>query len=226
MKTVINIFIFFIACNLYSQETPNFEAIDSLYREDQFYVGITYNTLQNLPSGISQNKFAPSFSFGFLRDMPINKKRTFAVAAGLGYAINNYNENFLITEISGITAYNNITTSYDKNKLTLHYVDLPIEFRWRNSTPESHKFWRIYTGFKVGYLLFDKAKYKDGSNTIKVYNNLDLNKLQYGTYISAGNNTLNFYVYYGLNPIFKTAILNGNNLEIRNLNFGMMFYIL
>ena len=62
--------------NVFSQETPDFEAVDSLYREDQFYIGVTYNTLVNRPTGISQNKFTPSFSLGILRDMPFNKNRT------------------------------------------------------------------------------------------------------------------------------------------------------
>jgi hypothetical protein len=30
--------------------------VDSLYREDQFYLGLNYNTLLNKPVGISQQK--------------------------------------------------------------------------------------------------------------------------------------------------------------------------
>jgi Outer membrane protein beta-barrel domain len=226
MKYILNILIFFTVCNLFSQEKPNFEAVDSLYREDQFYIGISYNALQDRPIGISQKKFTPSFSLGFLRDMPINKKRTIAIAAGLGYAINNFNENLLISENSGSISYNNINTSYDRNKLILHYVELPIEFRWRTSTPESHKFYRIYAGFKCSYLVYDRSKYIDANATIKVTGNPDFNKLQYGTYIAFGNNSLTFHIYYGLNPIFKSGMINGKPIETKTLNFGLMFYIL
>ena len=214
--------------NVFSQETPDFEAVDSLYREDQFYIGVTYNTLVNRPTGISQNKFTPSFSLGILRDMPFNKNRTKSIAAGIGYSINNYNQNILISETNGIIEYNPTSSliSYDTNKLTLHYLDIPVEFRWRTSTPESHKFWRIYTGFKFSYLVYDRSKYADSQATNKVTGNSDLNKFQYGTYLSVGYNTVNFYVYYGLNPIFKSAVLNGNSLEVNTLNFGFMFYIL
>ena len=214
--------------NVFSQETPDFEAVDSLYREDQFYIGVTYNTLVNRPTGISQNKFTPSFSLGILRDMPFNKNRTKSIAAGIGYSINNYNQNILISETNGIIEYNPTSSliSYDTNKLTLHYLDIPVEFRWRTSTPESHKFWRIYTGFKFSYLVYDRSKYVDSQVTNKVTGNSDLNKFQYGTYLSVGYNTVNFYVYYGLNPIFKSAVLNGNSLEVNTLNFGFMFYIL
>ena len=214
--------------NAYSQVTPDFVAVDSLYREDQFYIGVTYNTLVNLPTGISQNKFTPSFSLGVLRDMPFNKNRTKSIAAGIGYSINNYNQNILISETNGIIEYNPTSSliSYDTNKLTLHYLDIPIEFRWRTSTPESHKFWRIYTGFKFSYLVYDRSKYVDSQVTNKVTGNSDLNKFQYGTYLSVGYNTVNFYVYYGLNTIFKSAVLNDKSLDVNTLNFGFMFYIL
>lgn len=228
MKSILYIFIFFTVGTIFSQEKPNFEAVDSLYREDQFYIGVTYNSLQSRSTGISQKKFTPSFSLGFLRDIPINKRRTFAIAAGLGYSINNYNENLLISENNSIISYQGInsTTVYEKNKLLLHYVDLPIEFRWRTSTPESHKFYRIYTGFKLSYLVYDRSKYIDYQSNIKIANNPDFNKLMYGAYLSAGYNTWNAYVYYGLTPTFKSGILNNKDLQMKTINFGLMFYIL
>jgi len=214
--------------NSFPQLAPDFEAVDSLYREDQFYIGVAYNTLVNRPLGITQNKFTPSFSLGILRDMPFNKNRTKSIAAGIGYSINNYNQNILISETNGIIEYNPTSSliCYDTNKLTLHYLDIPIEYRWRTSTPESHKFWRVYTGFKFSYLVYDRSKYVDSQTTIKVTGNSDLNKFQYGTYLSVGYNTVNFYVYYGLNSIFKSAVLNGKSIDVNTLNFGFMFYVL
>ena len=160
--------------------------------------------------------------------MPINKTRTKALATGIGYSLNSYNQNILISEANGAPQYSTISsaTSFDKNKLTLHSIDIPIEFRWRTSTPESHKFWRIYTGLKLSYLFYTQSNFQDSQSSIKVVGNPDINKFQYGTYLSVGYNTVNFMVYYGLNPIFKSAVLNGNSLEVNTLNFGFMFYIL
>lgn len=208
-------------------EKPNFEALDSLYREDQFYLGISYNSLQNKPMGGDQGRFTPSFSIGILRDMPFNKNRTWAVAAGLGYAINNYNQNIQVFENSNNTIdYQIINTDYEKNKLVTNYIELPVELRWRNSTPESHKFWRVYAGFKASYLVYNYNKYVDGSGTQIINSNPDLNKLQLGTYLSFGYNTINFNVYYGLSPIYKTAKIDNELINMRSLNFGFMFYIL
>ena len=68
----------------------NSDDLDALYREDQFYFGFTYNTLTNTPEDFSQTGFSPGFKVGFIRDFPINTKRTFALGLGLGYAFNTY----------------------------------------------------------------------------------------------------------------------------------------
>jgi hypothetical protein len=61
--------------------------VDSLYREDQFYFGFVQYITETGRG--SQSKFSTGLSAGFLRDMPINKDRTNAIAAGLGFTYNN-----------------------------------------------------------------------------------------------------------------------------------------
>ena len=228
MRFYQSIILFLFGLSVFAQEKPiDFDAVDSLYREDQFYFGLTYNKLQKIPEGLSQNKFSTGFSLGFLRDMPINKARTWSIALGLGYSLDNYNDNLFIDNSgSELLYFTNSNVIFDKNKLSLHYVDLPLEVRWRNSTPESHKFWRVYTGFKVRYLFYDQYKFSGSEGTIKITSNPDLNKIQYGTYVAMGWNTWNFYAYYGLNPLFKSAKIDGKSINMNSLNLGLMFYIL
>lgn len=209
------------------RDTVFFSKIDSLYREDQFYFGLTYNQLMNTPTGFSQDGISPGISFGFLRDMPINKKRTTAVAVGLGISYNKYHTDLMVSEIDGVRSYKIVDeNSFSRNKMEQVFVDLPLEFRWRNSTPESHKFWRVYAGFKVRYLAFSKSKNVSSAETITVLNNKDLDKIQYGPYISFGYNTWNFHAYYGLNSVYKSASTVDGPLEFKTLNIGLMFYIL
>ena len=230
MRIYLFIITFFLTLGTYAQQQEiDFDAVDSLYREDQFYLNITYNALQKRPAGIKQNKLSPGIAFGFLRDMPFNKKRTFAIAAGLGYSLSMYNQNLQITEGAGTYSYQvpDADTSFSKNKLSLHTVDLPIEFRWRDSTPESHIFWRVYTGVKLSYVFYDQYKSEGSSGNVTITNNKDLNQFKYGIYIAAGWNTWNFYAYYGLNPMFKSSAKIGNqSIDMNTANFGLMFYIL
>ena len=229
MKRFFSIILILSVCITFSQETPNFEAVDSLYREDQFYFVTTYNAIQNAPKAVSQNSFSAGLGIGFLRDFPINKSRTFAIAPGLGFAYNNYKQNLLISEKDGQRYYSVIdgAIDYKKNKFAIYSVDVPIEIRWRTSTFDSHKFWRIYTGVKLSYNFLNQSRYIGPNESFKINNNPDFNKITYGVYLTAGFNTWNLYGYYGLQNIFKTGSFNNEEpLKMNSLNLGLMFYIL
>lgn len=200
------------------------------YREDQFYIGVTYNLLNNKPSDLSQSGFSSGFHFGFIRDIPVNDRRNVAFGIGLGLSANSYNQNLLIEEIDGSVFYSIIDdseTNVSKNKFTTYLVEVPIEFRWRTSTASEYDFWRVYTGFKLGYLLYNSTKFKssDGDENLKRVE--DFNKLQYGLTLSAGYGTWNFHLYYGLNTIFDNkAKLDDTSLDLKAFKLGLMFYIL
>jgi hypothetical protein len=233
MRIFLSCFLLVSFFNVYSQDSEKLQKsqnikIDSLYREDQFYMGLTYNTLQQKPSGLSQNKFSTGLSLGFLRDMPINKNRTIAIASGIGFTYNNYNQNLAITEVNGTPVYSIIDskTVFKKNKFSQLLIDVPVEFRWRTSTYESHKFWRIHGGLKFSYLLSSKSVFDGDQGKTTVRSNKDFNKLLYGTYIAAGYNTFNVYAYYGLNSLFKSAKINSEDIAMSSFNIGFIFYIL
>lgn len=231
MRLFLSCFLFLATFQVFSQEKTVIEnapkvKIDSLYREDQFYFGITYNTLRDTPEGFSKGKIATGFSGGFLRDMPLNTRRNVAIASGVGLAYNNYNQNIAVSGSSEVPVYTVMTTDYSKNKFSQLLVEVPLEFRWRTSTYEAHKFWRIYGGLKCSYLVYDKSVFNSGTSNTVITGNKDFNKLTYGAYISSGYNTLNVYAYYGLNPIFKSAKTSTENLVMKSFNFGIIFYIL
>lgn len=147
MRLFLGCFLFLSFFRGYSQEdTFSIDTlhvkIDSLYREDQFYAGLNYNSILKKPSGVSQQKISFGFSAGFLRDMPINKSRTLAIAPGIGFSFNNYLQNMAITGTNQNPVYSVIpsTVNYDKSRFEQLRVEIPIEFRWRNSTPVEFQF--------------------------------------------------------------------------------------
>lgn len=233
MRSILCFLLLVIVFPIFSQEKETVlegaeVKIDSLYREDQFYFSFTLNTLQNKPLNLSQDKFSSGYSLGFLRDFPLNKKRNVAIAPGIGLSYNNYNQNLKITELNQVPFYSVIASNVanSKNRFSQLLVEVPIELRWRNSTPESYKFWRIYGGFKMGYLLYDRSIYEDANGKIIMTNNKDFNKFQYGTYISVGYNSINVFAYYGLNPLFESAQTTTEKIEMNSFAVGIMFYIL
>ena len=165
-----------------------------------------------------------------IKDMPINKSRNVAIGIGLGYSANSFNENLLVTKGAlGNYEYSILIDkdSYSKNKLSMHLVELPIEFRWRTSTPTSYDFWRIYAGIKLGYVLTNTTKYVGDFGTIKNSDVDDFNDFQYGLTLSIGYGTWNLHLYYALNPMFSNeAMLNNETIDMNAIKVGLMFYIL
>ncbi|TCK65066.1 outer membrane protein with beta-barrel domain [Winogradskyella wandonensis] len=230
MKFYTSLFLFLVSIACLAQDSLAVE-VDNKYREDQFYASITYNALSNNPKGVSQNGFSTGFHFGFIRDMPINPKRNWALGIGLGISSNSYNQNLVIRENNNVVDFalqndlelGNVT----KNKFTTYLIDVPFELRWRTSNATDYKFWRIYPGFKFSYLVYNSTKLKSDATDERL-SNLDIfNKFQYGLTLSAGYGTWNFQVYCALNPIFDgNASLNGNSIDAKALKVGIMFYIL
>jgi hypothetical protein len=77
-------------------------------------------------------------------------------------------------------------------------------------------------GLKFSYLLYDRSLWTSPERII-VQNNSDFNALQYGAYLATGYNTVNLYMYYGLNPLFQ-ATLNGASVNMRAFNLGLFLY--
>jgi hypothetical protein len=230
MKVKPLILLFFITLCGFSQRQNDNELLYKDYREDQFYFSSTYNLLNIKPNSVGQSGFSSGFHAGFIRDMPINEQRNLALGIGLGVSSNSYNQNILIETANNNVIYRIINGSagnVSKNKFTTYLIEVPFEFRWRTSTASSYNFWRIYTGFKVGYQVFNSSRFRSDFGDVNLFNIEDFNRLQYGLTLSAGYGTWNFYLYYGLNSIFNSnAMLNGEPIRMKSLKLGLMFYIL
>ncbi|WP_373057699.1 porin family protein [Zunongwangia sp. H14] len=203
--------------------------VDSLYREDQFYVGFTFNLLTNKPDEISQSGFSGGFQAGFTRDFPLNKRRNVAIGAGLGWAINSYGQNLFIgEEESGESIFRALDEdiSYDTNRFTTQAVEAPLEFRWRTSTATTYRFWRIYTGVRLGYIYHFRSNFVQNNNQVKQTEVPELERFRLGATFTFGYNTFNFHFYYSLNPFFADASLQDQNVGLSTLKMGLMFYIL
>ena len=161
--------------------------------------------------------------------MPINKKRNVAIGIGLGMSLNSINNNLYISENSqGGFDYNLIgSDQFTKNKFTLQMVEVPIEIRWRNSTPISYNFWRVYTGIKMGYVVVANSKFEGMPQDAK-FSILDaVNRFQFGLTLGVGYGAINAYANYGLNAVIKDSEqLNGESLEFNTIKIGLILYIL
>lgn len=215
--------VLFVSIGLTTAAQEVKDTIDDNYLEDQIYLSLNYNVLRNVPENQESSLFSGGFSFGFIKDLPINKRRNIGFGIGLGYGFKSYKNNFVIFED---TPDGGVTDETLTNKIQVNSVEIPFEFRWRTSTPTKYTFWRIYPGFQVSYLFYSRAKvsYKGAE---EIYKNISvLDKFQYGATLSAGYGTWNIYVYYGLNKVFKDSNVEETAINLKDLNIGLKFYIL
>ncbi|MBT8258739.1 MAG: PorT family protein [Bacteroidia bacterium] len=233
MKTVLKISLVILVLlplfGLSQNQEQSERTVDSLYREDQLYFGVTYNLISSKPEGLSQTGFSSGFHFGFIRDFPLNTKRNFAIGLGLGFSTNSINQNLQVQEDdAGGYNYELISTDqFTKNKYTLNLIELPLEFRWRSSTYDTYKFWRVYAGFKVGYVIRSVVKYEGDPKDFKLKQIEDFNDFEYGLTLSAGYDKFNVHIYYGLNTVFDgNSSLDGQQIDMSTVKIGLMLYIL
>ena len=228
-QSILLIFLCLSAILLGQEETETIK--DSLYREDQVYLGVTFNLLTARPDGVSQNGFSGGVQAGVIRDFPINKNRNKAIGLGLGLAFDIFNHNLFIgEEEDGVTTIYDIIdddVAINRNRFTYYSLELPIEYRWRTSTAADYDFWRIYGGIRLGYIYFFRSVFDQANNEVLQTDIPELNRFQYGLSLSVGYDAFNFQAYYGLNTLFNDdAQLNENAIDLQVLRLGIQFYFL
>jgi hypothetical protein len=207
------------------------DVIDSLYREDQFYIGLSFNLINNEPQDFSQNGFSGGLHLGFIRDMPINARRNVAIGVGVGWSINTYNSNLLIGENPDGSSFFEVLDEseidFDANRFNTNLVEVPIQFRWRTSTATTFNFWRIYSGIKLGYIYQFKSTFKQDGQSFNQTDVPELNKFRYAATLAIGNGSFNAFVQYNLNPLFDdSAVFDGQEVGLQPIKFGIEFYLL
>ncbi len=187
------------------------------YWEDQLYLNVTYNRATNLPEDIVKNRLSYGLGLGYLKDIPVTESGQIAFAIGAGYAYDQIYHGFdnsqNKTHLTSLNSYGNLTT---------HSFELPIQFRWRNSTIDKYAFWRIYLGVRFSYDFITKDNYKEFTNSNVNF----INKYRKGITLSVGYNIVNLYINYNLDNLFKDTYYKNNLIETKVLKIGLIFYVL
>lgn len=224
---------FFYVYRTQAQDEPAIPlVVDSLYREDQIFFGFTYNLVVGQPKDINSSQFSGGFHTGFIRDFPINERRNIAIGVGLGWSIDTYGQNLFIGREEGaentyFQVLDRNKIDFDRNRFSTQSIDLPLQFRWRTSTPESYKFWRVYAGLRPSYVYYFNSKFVQNNNTIRQTNIKEFERLRLGATFTFGYNTFNFFFYYSLNSFFnEDAVIDNEPIDLRALQVGLMFYVL
>ncbi|MBW8049526.1 MAG: PorT family protein [Cytophagales bacterium] len=179
---------------------------------------IGFNQWANVPEDIELNIWkSKGLNIYYMYEIELGtEKLTFN--PGFGVGLDNYNfekENTLIykgidTLDNKILIFSNDTfntdRTYKKSKLSVNYIDIPIEFMYR-SHKEKKKAFMFALGGKIGLLIqaHTKVKYKKDGETIKekLHSNFFIEPFRYGVTTRIGYGGLNLFGYYSLSKMFK-----------------------
>ena len=204
--------------------------LDEKYREDQFYFGVTYNLLTDTPPDVKIRGFTGGARLGFVRDMPINSKRTLSIGLGAGLGFNRYGNTLAISEDDNNQLQFQVLneeTNFESNRFSVYHVEVPLEFRWRSSSPKEFKFYRVHTGVIFSYAYWNRATFVQDGTRFKLNNVEAFNPFQAEVFMLLGYNTINFYAAYNFTAFFdQDAKLEDNILNFRPLKLGILFYFL
>ena len=221
LKLLLNLFIcLFSVQHIYCQKNN----VD--YKEDQFYIGVSYFMQVKDIDNFKQNGFSGNFQIGFIKDISIDKKNQTALGLGVGFEGNKFTSNIQpLLNSDNQVDYRLIVSRFleSKNELNYSSIVFPIELRFRNSTPDRYDFWRVYTGFKVkrNYYINSNPSY---GRSLKIKNRREWT---HSIYLNSGFNTWNISLEYDLNSLLegkKTDI--GDEIDIKFFKIGLVFYIL
>ena len=186
----------------------------------------------SLPNDVSQRNFSYGLQSGFIKDIPLNEQRNIGFGIGLGLGLNTYYTNVRAIEVGNDIQYRLSSSEIDakRSKIETHLIEMPLEFRWRNSNATEYNFWRIYAGVKLSYVLNARSKFVAAINNKSFkgsFNNTDLRKLQYGLTLNFGYHNFNMHIYYALTGLLNEEVtFDAAEFKIKPLRIGFIFYIL
>ena len=219
------IFFFFIGCSSIAFSQKDSLQLGSKYAEDQLYFLISYNQLFDQPSLVKGSGFSYGLSAGFMKDLILNKKGSISLALGFGYNYDLLNHGLTIAKENHEVTFQ-VDNSGAINTLTIHNLEFPFEFRWRNSDAQTYKFWRVYMGVKASYNVSNNFKFTDQSNSFSYKNVSRFNSWQYGLTLSVGYDVFTAHMYYGLTPMLKDTMLGTTDISSKTMRIGLIFYFL
>lgn len=217
MKKFILLFaaLTLLSIDVVSQEIPRMRP------KDRLIFGLFTDVWSNLPGDMETKTINRGVTIDYLQDFPISTSN-FSFAVGLGFASHNIysDHSFAVDYIEDGFVYNfspiNPQLDYDNNKLSLNYLNIPIEIRFRTrNTPQT---FRIHAGVKAGLLIDAHTKYvgevtPNGREIKLKEGKLDnIQSFMFGFHGRIGYGRINLNTFVNLTDIFE-----GNNAQDASL---------
>ena len=199
---------------------------DVPYGEDRFILSFHLDQWLDAPSDVDQQLFSLGVDSYIMYDYKIGKS-PISFAWGYGFSSFNVHHNgfFQRDSING-ELFTNLHAypedySFQKNKHSATFVEIPLELRLRTRGKNKFKF---FVGGTAGYLVNYHYKHKADGKKVKVFDKdeMGVNQLRYGVTAKIGFNGWSLSGFYSLTPFFE----EGEGVEMIPLSLGVTFFLL
>ncbi len=186
---------------------------------DHLMIQFSSDHWTGMPDSISrhQSGFSRGFNAYLMLDKPFKSSPKFSLGIGIGVGTSNITFKRMNVDIKStaiklpFTAVDS-TNHFKKYKLSLSYLEVPLEFRYSSDPLNSNKSWKIAIGLKAGTLINAHTKGKDlqskNNTLISSYTEKENSKKYFnGTRFMAtgriGYGIFSFFGAYQLNNVLK-----------------------
>lgn len=111
------------------------------------------------------------------------------------------------------------TYNYQRNRISAHYIEIPLEFRFRSAHRNP---FRLSIGGTVGYALNSFTTTVDDDGKRRIYDVPGLNALRYGLTGRMGVGRFSAFGFYSLNNFLKTV----QTLDLVPVTFGVSILLI
>jgi len=145
---------------------------------DHFMIQLTSDHWTGMPDSISshQSGFSRGLNVYLMTDKPFKTDSRLSFAIGIGVGSSNIVFKKMNVDVKASTirlpfTHLDSTNHFKKYKLSLSYLEIPLEFRYSSNPANSAKSWKIALGIKGGTLINAHTKGKE----LQDKNNLTIN---------------------------------------------------
>ncbi len=226
MKSLLSLFIatIFLALNTHAQDSPELPKVPKIpgagSKEDAAILEINLDNWTEAPDGIKIKTFrSRGIAIKYFSEKNLGKS-SFHFAYGLGLNSNNvHHDGFLAYDSSRVAKILplNPAVDYKINKISLTYINIPLELRYRTKPLHKSNRIKVSGGFMGGLLINSHVKFKDDDGTFKAKKIEGILPYQYGVTARIGYGKYNVSGYYGLSNVFE----DGKGPELTPYSIGI-----
>lgn len=179
--------------------------IDAPATQDRFIIELHNDMFLETPPGMDVRPWSPGINAYVMYDYAFTEESVLSFAWGYGFSSFNIHCNGQFQRDNTPEEYVRFIPfpenySWDKNKFSANYLEIPVEFRLRTKHQSPFK---ISLGGKVGYLVNIHTKTIDEDGKRKFYQLPEINKLRYGATAKIGVGRWSLFGFYSVSPFLN-----------------------